>query len=208
MNEKFGLYLILTDPRAGYTACAQAAVDCDLRYLQLRMKNSPRAEIIETANAIRQITRGTATRFIVNDDLSIAMEVDADGIHLGQDDMSVAEAKQIWGMPGKIIGLSTHTLEQAQLARSLRPDYIGIGPVYSTATKPDAAPALGPQETGRIAQQCGITSVSIGGINTENLAQVLAGGTKNFCVVNAVNSSDKPAKAIRKLQAIWKSHCF
>ena len=158
------LYLIATNPVSGYEAIARAAVECGLRYLQLRMKNAPRQAILETAHLYRKITQGTQTRFIVNDDLDIAMEVDADGIHLGQTDRSVAEARAIWNQPEKIFGLSTHSLEQALRAAKAEPDYIGIGPVHPTATKPDADPALGPQMTGQIAKASPLTSVAIGGI--------------------------------------------
>ncbi len=204
MKEKFGLYLILTDPVAGYEQTARAAVECGVRYLQLRMKDAPRNEVLKTANMIREITRGTQTRFIVNDDLGIAIESDADGIHLGQGDLPLDEARAQWNTPGKIFGLSTHSLEQAIRAMELAPDYIGIGPVFPTQTKTDADPALGPQEAGRIAQATPITSVAIGGINAGNLSAVLAGGTDNFCVVSAVNQSSDPATAIRSLCVIPK----
>jgi len=208
MKEQFGLYLIATNPVAGYEALAQAAVTCNVRYLQLRMKNEPHETILETAHRYREITRHTETRFIMNDDLSIAMEVDADGIHLGQADLSIAEARARWNVPGKSFGLSTHSMEQAQAALALHPDYIGIGPVHPTRTKTDADPALGPQEAGRIARNTPITSVAIGGITAGNLPLLLQSGTDNFCVVNAVNAETDPASAIRNLQHIWKKHGF
>ena len=208
MKEQFGLYLIATNPVSGYEAIARAAVECGLRYLQLRMKNAPRQAILETAHLYRKITQGTQTRFIVNDDLDIAMEVDADGIHLGQTDRSVAEASAIWNQPEKIFGLSTHSLEQALRAAKAEPDYIGIGPVHPTATKPDADPTLGPQMTGQIAKASPLTSVAIGGITPQNLPELLDSGAENFCVVSAVNASTDPATAIRDLQSIWKNHRF
>jgi thiamine-phosphate pyrophosphorylase len=148
MNEPFGQYLILTDPVAGYEKTAEAAVNEGIRYLQLRMKNAARSDILKQAKIIRRITQGTDTRFILNDDLSIAIDADADGIHLGQTDQSVSEARKNWNTPGKIFGLSTHSMEQAFQALEEKPDYIGIGPVYATQTKTDAGPELGPAETG------------------------------------------------------------
>ncbi|MBN2683975.1 MAG: thiamine phosphate synthase [Pontiellaceae bacterium] len=200
MKEKFGLYLIATNPIVGYEALALAAVDCGVRYLQLRMKNTPRDTMLKTAFLYRKITQGTTTRFIMNDDLSIAMECDADGIHLGQSDLSISKARQHWNTPGKLFGLSTHCLEQARRAEKLQPDYIGIGPVFPTATKTDAAPALGPEETGRIAQAVNLTAVAIGGINIDNRSVLRAAGIDNFCVVGAVNTQADPAEAIRRLQ--------
>jgi len=208
MKEQFGLYLIATDPIAGYAALAHAAVECKVRYLQLRMKGTPHETILDMARLYRKITQGTQTRFIVNDDLSIAMQAEADGVHLGQNDLSLAEARSRWNTCGKLIGLSTHSLDQAQQAMDHSPDYIGIGPVYPTATKVNADPVLGPQEAGRIARLTPIPSVAIGGINTGNLPDLLNAGVANFCVVGAVNNHPDPAAAIRALQNIWENHAF
>lgn len=208
MNDSYGLYLILTDPVAGYQKTAEAAVNEGIRFLQLRMKNATRSEILQQAGIIRQITRGTKTLFIMNDDLSIAIESDADGIHLGQTDQSVSEARKSWEAEGKLFGLSTHSMEQAFLALEEKPDYIGIGPVYPTQTKADAGPVLGPEETGRIAQAVPLSSVAIGGISTDRLPALIQSGVLNYCVVSAVNQATDPAAAIRQLQAIWKTHVF
>jgi thiamine-phosphate pyrophosphorylase len=206
MKERFGLYLILTDPVAGYEACTRAAGDCGVRYLQLRMKDTPRAVVLETARTIRAITRETDTRFIINDDLTVAMEVDADGLHLGQGDQSLPEARKAWNTPGKILGLSTHSTEQAALALESSPDYIGVGPVFPTPTKSDADPALGVAQTGQIVKGSPITAVAIGGINSGNLPDLLDAGIENYCVVRAVNDAVDPVSAIRRLQEIRKSH--
>lgn len=208
MKEEFGLYLIATNPVVGYEKLAQIAVHCGVRYLQLRMKNAPHETILKTAHQYREITQGTFTRFIMNDDLSIAMEVDADGVHLGQSDLSLSDARQKWNTPGKLFGLSTHSMEQAKLATKLSPDYIGIGPVYPTPTKPDAAPALGPKETGRIAQTSTMTSVAIGGINTTNLRSLFDSGVRNFCVVSAVNNHPNPEAPIRAFQQMQENPSF
>jgi len=208
MKENFGLYLILTDPVVGYETAARAAVDCGVRYLQLRMKNAPRETVLETARAIREITHGTDTLFIMNDDLSIAIEADADGVHLGQDDQPLAEARATWNVPSKLFGLSTHSQEQALQALTLSPDHIGIGPIFPTQTKALPDPVLGPEEAGRIAQTTPLTSAAIGGINAENLPGLLEAGVTNFCVVSAVNNAADPAAAIRELQAIWKKYTF
>ena len=208
MKEYFGLYMILTDPVAGYETCAKAAVDCGVRYLQLRMKDAPREAVLETAYSLRKITRGTPTRFIVNDDLAVAMAVDADGLHLGQGDQPLAEARKAWNTPGKIFGLSTHSGEQAKQALECSPDYIGVGPVFPTPTKAHADPALGPEEVGRIIKNSPLTAVAIGGINPDNLPNLLKAGIKNFCVVRAVNDASDPAAAIRNLRKIRKDPRF
>lgn len=208
MKENFGLYLILTDPVAGYETCAKAAVDAGIRYLQLRMKNARRDEVIQMGKLIKSISDGTRTRFIMNDSLEAAMACDADGIHLGQTDLSLNDARKAWKSDSKIFGLSTHSMEQASQALELSPDYIGIGPVFQTQTKQDTDPVLGSQEAGRIAREIPISSVVIGGIHTGNLPEVLQTGATNFCVVSAVNQSPDPRLAINELQKIWKSHTF
>ncbi|QBG47884.1 thiamine phosphate synthase [Verrucomicrobia bacterium S94] len=206
MKEHFGLYLILTDPVAGYEACAEAAVTENIRYLQLRMKHAARADVVAMGKRLKSITAGTATRLIINDDLESAMDCDADGIHLGQHDLNLAEARKRWSAKDKCFGLSTHSLAQAFQALELQPDYIGIGPVFPTQTKSDADPELGAAEAGHIATTIPLTSVVIGGINPNNLAEVLQAGASNYCVVSAVNASPTPRTAIQTLQNVWKKH--
>jgi thiamine-phosphate pyrophosphorylase len=205
MKENFGLYLVMTDPVTGYETCARAAVNCGLRYVQLRMKNAPRGAILSNARKLREITRGTNTLFIVNDDPGIAKEVDADGVHLGQGDMPLNEARKLWSAPGKIFGLSTHSEEQELAARELKPDYIGVGPVFPTPTKAIADPALGTERAGNIIKNSPLTCVALGGLDETNLAGVLKAGAVNFCAVRAIMQSPEPEKVIRALQQIWRA---
>lgn len=202
--ETFGLYLVITNPATSHEACAEAAVAAHLRYVQLRMKKTSRAQIVATANTIRAITRGTGTQFIVNDDPSIAQDVEADGVHLGQDDLSLAEARRLYPSL-RIFGLSTHSEAQAQNAVADHPDYCGVGPVYATPTKEIADPALGPTRAGTIIRNAPFTTVAIGGIDETNLAAVLQAGAINFAVVRSVCLASAPFDAIRRLQDIWQS---
>jgi thiamine-phosphate pyrophosphorylase len=208
MIERFGLYVILTDPVVGYEACAHAAVEEGIRYLQLRMKNQPREVILSTAKTIRQITAGTNTRFIVNDDVAIAASVDADGVHLGQHDLDLESARTQWPVPGKIFGLSTHSLEQARAAWALKPDYIGVGPVFPTPTKAIPDPVLGVETMGQIIRQSPVTTVAIGGIDESNLSRVLENGAINFCAVRAITQSPDPRNAIRCLKALSREQAL
>ena len=205
MPDAFGLYVILTDPLAGYEACAEAAVAEGVRFLQLRMKAVPREEVVRTARLLRPITRGTGTLLIVNDDVFAAAEADADGVHLGQGDMPLEEARRAWAAPGKLFGLSTHDEEQELRARALRPDYIGVGPVFPTPTKQVPDPVLGPERMGRIIRASPLTAVAIGGITEENLPQVLAHGAVNFCAVRPICRSTEPRLVIRRLMAVWRA---
>lgn len=206
MPDAFGLYLILTDPVAGYEDCARAAVSQGVRYLQLRMKKRPEAEVLKTALALRKITAGTGTLFIVNDYLNVAMESDADGVHLGQEDMGIDEARSIWKAAGKIFGLSTHNGDQEKAARLVEPDYIGVGPVFPTPTKENPDPVVGLDRMGAIIRSSPLTAVAIGGIDAENLPEVLSHGAQNFAVVRAVNKAADPEKAIALLMDIFLSH--
>ena len=202
----FGLYLVLTEPVAGYEACAEAAVEAGLRYVQLRRKNKPRTETLDIARRLRRTTAGSATLFIVNDDVEIAADCDADGVHLGQDDMSIAAARVRWPASGKVFGLSTHNEEQERRARELAPDYIGVGPVFATPTKEQPDPVLGLERMGRMVRASPLTTVPIGGIDRHNLPEILRHGAVNFCVLRAVNLDPDPLSSISALQAIWRAH--
>jgi len=200
--ERFGLYLVITNPATTYETCAEAAVKAGLRYIQLRVKKSPRDHILAIAKNLRAITRGTRTRFIVNDDPTIAADACADGVHLGQDDMPLAEARRRHPEL-RIFGLSTHSEEQAVRAVASAPDYCGVGPVFATPTKDIPDPALGPERAGAIIRAAPFTTVAIGGIDDTNLRRVLQAGAVNFSVVRYVCLSIKPFDAIRRLQDIW-----
>jgi len=154
------------------------------------------------ARKVRAVTAGTGTLFIVNDDVELAWAVDADGVHLGQGDMPISEARKLWNMPGKIFGLSTHSEAQAEAAVALNPDYIGVGPVFPTPTKaiPDAD--LGVVRAGNIIKNSPLTCVAIGGLNEQNLPDVLKAGAVNFCAVRAIMQSREPEKVIRAFQRI------
>jgi len=198
-DEGFGLYLVLTNPAAGYARCCEAAVRTGVRMVQLRMKEAPREEVVAVARALRRITAGTATRFIVNDDPSVAAEVGADGVHVGQGDMRVSEVRRLYpSIP--IVGLSTHSLGQVAAARAEAPDYVGVGPVFATPTKKIPDPTLGPELAGRMVAAAPCPAVAIGGIDAATLPSVLAAGARNYAVVRAVCASHDPESAIRELQ--------
>ncbi len=200
--ETFGLYLVITAPLTSYEICAEAAMRAGVRYVQLRMKGAPREQIISVGRALRAITRGSPTRLIVNDDPYIASEIEADGVHLGQDDMPLDEARRRHPSLA-IFGLSTHNEEQARRAAVLNPDYCGVGPVYATPTKDIPDPTLGPARAGAIIREAPFTTVAIGGIDASNLPEVLRAGAVNFAVVRYVCRSPAPFDAIRRLQDVW-----
>ncbi len=203
-EDAFGLYLVITNPITSYEAVTEAAVRAQLRYVQLRIKHTPRDQIVATARAMRQLTRGTDTYLIINDDPTIAAEVEADGVHLGQDDLPIPEARRRFPEL-RIFGLSTHSYAQMEAAKAVAPDYAGVGPVYATPTKDIPDPTLGPAEAGRIVQASPWPTVAIGGIDEARLPEVIRAGAINFSVVRAVCQSPAPYDAIRRLQDLWRT---
>ena len=194
----FGLYLVITDPVAGYAECARAAVRAGVRIVQLRMKHASRTEIVREARVMREITAGTETLFIVNDDPSIAAEAGADGVHVGQGDMPPAEVRERFPSL-RIVGLSTHNLDQVAASVRQPIDYIGVGPVYATPTKDIPDPTLGLETMSKMIAAAAHPAVAIGGIDAERLPDVLAAGARNYAVVRAVCKSADPYAAIMKL---------
>jgi len=200
--ESFGLYLVITNPVTSYETCTEAAVKAGLRYVQLRMKRVSREIVLATAKNMRSITKGSSTLFILNDDPELAVEAEADGVHVGQDDMPVPHVRQLFPSL-RIVGLSTHNPLQAKAAEPLKPDYCGVGPLYATPTKEIPDPALGPEQAGAIIRAAPFTTVAIGGINEENMGTVRKAGAINFAVVRPVCLATNPFDAICRLQESW-----
>lgn len=199
--ENFGLYLVMTNPVVGYEECAKAAVKAGVKIIQLRMKHASREEIVAEARKVRDVTRGTDTLFIVNDDPSIAAEVSADGVHVGQDDMKVAEVRRLYPSL-RIVGLSTHNMQQALDAVSQKPDYIGVGPVYATPTKDIPDPTLGVENAVAMVNAVPFPAVCIGGLDFDRAKELVDRGVKNFSVVRAVCSSSDPYAEVMKLKGL------
>ena len=197
--KDFGLYLVMTDPLVGYAKCAEAAVKAGVRIVQLRMKKASREDIIRQGREVRSVTAGTDTLFIVNDDPEIALELGADGVHVGQDDVSPREIRKRFPEIG-IIGLSTHNLKQVEKAREEKIDYIGVGPVYATPTKEIPDPTLGLDAMRAMIELSPCPAVAIGGINCQNARDVVGAGAKNISVVRAVCQSNEPYWEIVKLK--------
>ena len=197
--KNFGLYLVMTDPLVGYAKCAEAAVKAGVRIVQLRMKKASREEILRQGRKVRSVTAGTDTLFIVNDDPEIALELGADGVHVGQDDVSPREIRKRFPEIG-IIGLSTHNLKQVEKAREEKIDYIGVGPVYATSTKEIPDPTLGLDKMRAMIELSPCPAVAIGGINCQNARDVVGAGAKNIAVVRAVCQSNEPYWEIVKLK--------
>jgi thiamine-phosphate pyrophosphorylase len=169
------------------------------------MKKASRSEILREAMAVRAVTAGTGTLFIVNDDPEIAVRCGADGVHVGQGDMPVPEVRRRYPSL-KIVGLSTHNPDQVRAAAAVNPDYIGVGPVYATPTKDIPDPTLGLATMREMIDLAPCPAVAIGGIDLATLPFVLKAGARNWAVVRAVCSSPDPENAIRALLSVEKSN--
>jgi thiamine-phosphate pyrophosphorylase len=198
LSDSFGFYSVLTDPLTGYAYLTSLLVDYGVPAVQLRMKGALREIVVDTALQMRKITEGTDTLLIINDDPHIAAEVGADGVHIGQGDMSYTDARAIVG-DDMLIGVSTHNLRQTINACQLPADYIGIGPVFATPTKKIPDPVIGIDGMREMLSASTVPAVAIGGINLENLPIVLAAGAKNFCMVRQLTQSENPKSVLEKI---------
>ena len=176
----------------------EAAVCGGVTCVQLREKTGSTREFIEQALAIRDFLRSRDIPLIINDRLDVALAVDADGVHLGQNDMPLAIARSIV-KDAMSIGISTNSLEDAVTAEKGGADYLGVGPIYPTATKSDTAPVLGLDGLEKIRKNIKIPLVTIGGLNRRNAAQVIRNGADGIAVVSAIGSAQDPEKASRSL---------
>jgi thiamine-phosphate pyrophosphorylase len=201
--QRFGFYAILTDPAVGYERLTEIVVAHRVAFVQLRMKDRTRSEVLAVANRMRAITRGSVTRLIVNDHPDVAAEVGADGVHVGQADMPYAQARAIVG-PEAIVGLSTHSPEQTAAACALGPDYIGVGPVFPTTTKKIPDPAIGIDGMRRMLALASVPAVVLGSITLENLPEVLAAGCRNFAMVRPLNSSAEPDLVLKRILETYR----
>jgi thiamine-phosphate pyrophosphorylase len=177
-----------------------SALRAGVKWVQLRYKDGSRRETYEESAGLRNITKDFNAVLIINDHPDIALSVNADGVHLGQDDLPPKEARKIMGND-KLIGVSTHNPAQAVEAEENGADYIGFGPVFETATK-DAGRPKGIRMLGEIKDRVRIPVVAIGGIDLENLKSVFDAGADAVAVASALLRGDIGHNAIRFLDII------
>ncbi len=184
------LYLITDTAASGlsHIEAVRMAISAGVKTIQLREKLLSKKDIYKTAVTIRSLTLRYGATFIMNDYIDIALAVDADGVHLGQDDMPVKEARKIIGR-NKIIGVSTHSLKQAVAAQASGADYIGFGPIFKTSTK-NAGEPKGIASLKKIREEIDIPIAAIGGINYNNAPEVLNNGADAIAVASGILSGD------------------
>ncbi|ABY33624.1 MAG TPA: thiamine phosphate synthase [Chloroflexus aurantiacus] len=183
-----------------HRAVIEAAIVGGATVVQYREKHASTRQMIEEALELRDLTRRAGVPLIVNDRVDVALAVDADGVHVGQDDMPVALARRLIG--NKLLGVSAHNLSEALQAVRDGADYLGVGPIFATTTKPDAAAPIGLDGLRAIRQHVSIPIVAIGGINQANAADVMRAGADGIAVVSAVVAADDVTAAARQLRAL------
>ncbi len=169
------------------------AIAAGVRFFQYRNKSGSRRAVYETSLRLAPLAKRSDVLFFVNDHADIAAAVDADGVHLGQDDLPIENARALLGKK-KLIGISTHSREQAMAAESAGADYIGFGPVFATATK-DAGRVQGCAGITRIKQAVSIPVIAIGGITHENVRDVISAGADGVAVITAILSAPDIGRA-------------
>jgi len=178
----------------------EAAIRGGVTIVQYREKRASTRRMIEEAAGLLGLCRAAGIPFIVNDRLDVALAVDADGVHVGQDDMPASHVRPLLGRK-KILGVSAGSVEEALKAVDDGADYIGASPVFSTPTKPDAPPPLGIEGLRRITQAVEIPVVAIGGINEGNAAAMREAGAAGIAVVSAIVAAEDVTEAARALRA-------
>lgn len=193
---------VITDSRLSLgrdnVEVVRQAIAGGARIVQLRDKQASARELVNMGLTIREITRNAGVLFIVNDRLDVTQVVDADGVHLGQDDIPAELARKILG-PDRIIGVTVETPDEAAAAEKAGATYVGTGPVFATATKADAGKPYGVELIPRIKRATRLPVVAIGGINADNVAEVAKAGADGVAVASAVVSARDIAGAVSDL---------
>lgn len=186
----------------GNIEVVEAMIAGGARIIQYREKRPDKSfrDMLRECRRIRDLTRAAGVLLIVNDYVELAMMAGADGVHLGQDDWPVSDVRQLVG-PDMMIGLSTHSPEQAQRAEQLGADYIGVGPIYDTQTKDDVCATVGLDYLDYAHSHITIPFVAIGGIKLHNIAQVVEHGARTACLVTEIVAADDIADAVRRLNS-------
>ena len=195
-----GLYVIIDTPSLkgrGHIEVARQVIHGGARAIQLRDKAMSKAELLPIAYQLRNLCAEHNVLFIINDYLDVALEADADGLHVGQDDLPVKVARKLLPM-GKILGCSATTVKQAVTAQSEGADYVAVGSMYPTPSK-ETAKVVGLERLRQVRQAISLPLVAIGGITKDNASEVIAAGADAVAVISAVLGAESPEKASRQI---------
>ncbi|WP_027135948.1 thiamine phosphate synthase [Geminicoccus roseus] len=203
-NVDLGLYLVLdaaTTPPTSFPALAEAAVQGGAMIVQVRDKTASAQALIRTVRAVRARLAGSPVPVIVNDRVDVAVAAGADGAHVGQDDLPPAAARAILGKD-RILGLSVTSEAEIETVDPAVVDHVGLGPLFATATKPDAAPPLGVERFQAIRSRLKLPVVAIGGIGMDSAESAVFAGADGVAVVSAIARSSDPRAAARALSTL------
>lgn len=176
------------------------ALEGEITFLQLREKHLSKEEFIKEAREMKELSKEYKVPFVINDNIEVALAVDADGVHIGQDDMSVEEARKLLG-EDKIIGVSAHNVEEAIKAQKGGADYLGVGAVCATSTKKDAN-VVSKEEIKKICHTVEIPVVAIGGIKKENIKTLEGTDVDGVAVVSAIFAAKDIKKDTKQLRSL------
>lgn len=196
-------YYFITDSkisRAGNISDVKNALAAGVKVIQYRNKISSTKQMYEEALKLKLICKGAL--FLVNDRLDIALSINADGVHLGCDDMPYNLARKLIGK-NKIVGLTVHSLNEAREAQSLGVNYIGVSPIFATKTKNNAGKPTGVGLISKIKRCVSIPVIAIGGINLTNAPEVIEAGADGLCAIRAIVTKADVKKEIEKFQALF-----
>ncbi|GHT64660.1 thiamine-phosphate synthase [Endomicrobiia bacterium] len=204
-----GLYAItaenFSNGRDNITVAKQM-LDAGIKILQYRDKHKAKIERFKQCEVIRKLTLDYSCFFIVNDDVDIALAVCSDGIHIGQDDLPLIKVRELAG-DDITIGVSTNLPKQALLAVEQGADYVGVGPIYKTFTKDDAADPVGLDYLDFCVKNIAIPKVAIGGIKLSNLLEVYKYKPDNICMITEITSSQDIYITVKKIQEVVNAYC-
>ncbi len=198
-------YYFITDAslsRAGNISDVKNALLAKVKFVQYRTKDLSTKEMYAEAFKLRKICRKAT--FLVNDRLDIALGVDADGVHLGQDDLPYQVARRLLGEK-KIIGVTVHSVREAKEAQKLGANYISVSPIFKTKTKDDAGKPVGITLLKKIKKEVSLPVVAIGGINLLNVARVIRAEADGLCAISAVVTKRDVKRKIEKFQGLFKN---
>ena len=184
-------------------AVAEAAIAGGATVIQLRDKTASTRLLVEEGLALRELTRKHGVLLIVNDRIDVALAVDADGAHVGQDDMPGTLARQLLG-PERILGISAGNMDEAMTALAAGADYLGVGPIFATQGKTDAGAPMGTRLLSDLSSHYMTPLVAIGGINKANTREVIDAGAAGVAVITAVANAEDIVAAARSLSKVWE----
>jgi thiamine-phosphate pyrophosphorylase len=196
-------YYFITDSGlslSGNLSDVKQTLNANISVVQYRNKNASSRDFYEEALAIRRICEKAV--FLINDRIDIALAVDADGVHLGHSDLPYHIARQILGK-NKIIGLTVHSLDDALAAQEMGADYIGVSPIFPTATKTDAGEPFGIEGLKKIREHVAIPIVAIGGISLSNAPTIINAGADAICAISAVVTKPDVCAEVEKFQSLF-----